>query len=61
MPVGWAGAQLCLSHPCIFWLRCEGCGILVSRTGIQRGPSTVRVPSPNHWREGQEISSPILE
>ena len=25
------------------------CGILVSRPGIESGPSAVKVQSPNHW------------
>ena len=32
-----------------FWLHCTACGILVPRPGIEPGPSSMRVQSPNHW------------
>ena len=32
-----------------FWLNYGACGILVPQPGIEPRPSTVRVPTPNHW------------
>ena len=34
---------------CFIWLHLAACGILVSRPGIEPGPSAVKVQHPNHW------------
>ena len=38
---------------------CAVCRILVPQPGIELGPSSVRLPSPNHWiaREFQETNT----
>ena len=44
-----------------FWPRLAACGILVPRPGIERGPTAVKAPRPNHWTAKEFPATFILK